>query len=322
VTHLSTLSRRLFATFAVLAPFAAASMAEAQTALRIGSAQLSIASLPVVVAMQQKLFEAEGIKAEIIDFEGGGPAVQALAGGGIDVCVCAGDHAIRLASRGLGGAVITALLDKHPYALMALKDAPASDLKSLKGKRLGITSPGSLTDNSIRYVIREAGLNPDTDFELIGAGTGGSMLAAVDSGAVAAGMFSTPDVQANLATGKYKIVYDFRELDYMALDLIAVGSWLKANDATAKATVRAMTKALTLIQQDPAVIEAAVKERFPKLPPDLVDPVARDAAEKGLSRDGRAKEDGFKLALNMLRTADPSVKPVSYKDVVALQYLP
>ncbi|MFZ0762636.1 MAG: hypothetical protein WAN01_01900, partial [Bradyrhizobium sp.] len=57
---------------------------QAATALRIGSAQQSIASIPVVVAIQQKLFEAEGIKAEIVDFDGGGPAVQALAGGGID----------------------------------------------------------------------------------------------------------------------------------------------------------------------------------------------------------------------------------------------
>src|ERR1700732_4594796 len=93
--------------------------ARAETTLRIASAQQSIASIPVVVAMQQKLFAAEGITAEIIDFEGGGPAVQALAGGGVDLCICAGDHAMRLASRGLGGTVLVALLDKHPYSLVA-----------------------------------------------------------------------------------------------------------------------------------------------------------------------------------------------------------
>src|SRR3984885_12912358 len=88
--------------------------ARAETALRIGSSQLSIASIPVVVAIQQKLFQAEGITAEIVDFDGGGPPAQALAGGGVDLCICAGDHAMRLASRGLGGAVLVALLDKHP----------------------------------------------------------------------------------------------------------------------------------------------------------------------------------------------------------------
>jgi NitT/TauT family transport system substrate-binding protein len=295
---------------------------QAATALKIGSAQVSIASVPVVVAIQQKLFEAEGISAEIVDFDGGGPAVQALAGGGIDLCICAGDHALRLVSRGLGGAVLVALLDKHPYSLLAPVGSAASDLKSLRGKAVGITSPGSLTDNTLRFMIRKIGLNPDTDYEIIAAGTGGSMRAAIERGSVAAGMFTTPDVQAYMATGKYKFVADFRDLDYMALDVIAVGSWLKANDATAHAVARAIVKAESLIQTDPKATEAAVHERFPALSPDLVTAVARDATERSFSHDGRAEEAGFKTALEMLRVADPTVKELSYKDVVALRYLP
>lgn len=296
--------------------------ANAATALHIASAQQSIASIPVVVAIQQKLFEAEGLTAEIVDFDGGGPAVQALAGGGVDLCICAGDHAMRLASRGLGGTVLVALLDKHPYSLLAPVASPAADLKSLRGKPVGITSPGSLTDNTLRYMIRKLGLDPDSDYQINAAGTGGSMKAALDTGSVAAGMFTTPDVQAYMATGKYKFVADFRDLDYMALDLIAVASWLKANDATAHAVARAIVKAEKLIQTDPKIVEAAVRDRFPALSPDLVVTVAKDAAEKSLSRDGRAQEAGFKTALDMLRVADPTVKDLAYKDVVALRYLP
>jgi NitT/TauT family transport system substrate-binding protein len=296
--------------------------AQAATVLRIGSAQVSIASIPVVVAIQQKLFEAEGINAEIVDFDGGGPAVQALAGGGIDLCICAGDHAMRLASRGLGGAVLVALLDKHPYSLLAPSGSSASDLASLRGKAVGITSPGSLTDNTLRFMIRKLGFNPDSDYEILAAGTGASMRAAIERGSVMAGMFTTPDVQAYMATGKYKFVADFRDLDYMALDLVAVGSWLKSNDATARAVARAVVKAEQLIQTDPKAAEAAVHERFPTLSADLVVSVARDAAARSLSHDGRAQEAGFKTALEMLRVADPSVKELSYSDVVALRYLP
>lgn len=307
---------------AVAALLLTAGNLQAGTALRIGSAQISIASIPVVVAIQQKLFEAEGISAEIVDFDGGGLAVQALAGGGVDLCICAGDHALRLASRGLGGAVLVALLDKHPYSLLAPIGSPATDLASLRGKAIGITSPGSLTDNTLRFVIQKLGLNPDSDYEIIAAGTGASMRAAIERGSVVAGMFTTPDVQVYMATGKYKFVADFRNLDYMALDLIAVGSWLKANDATAHAVARAIVRAEKLIQADPKAVEAAVHERFPTLSPELVVTVAHDAAEQSLSHDGRAQEAGFKTALEMLRIADPSVKELAYTDVVALRYLP
>jgi NitT/TauT family transport system substrate-binding protein len=301
---------------------ACAGAAQAETALRIASAQQSIASIPVVVAMQQKLFEAEGITAEIIDFEGGGPAVQALAGGGVDLCICAGDHAMRLASRGLGGSVLVALLDKHPYSLLAPIGSAATDLKSLRGKPIGITSPGSLTDNTIRFMIRKLGFSPDSDYEIIAAGTGASMRAALDTGSVAAGMFTTPDVQAYMATGKYKFVEDFRDQAYMAQDLVAVGSWLKAHDATAHAVARAVVKAEKIIQTDQKAVQAAVHERFPTLAPDLVVTVANDAAERSLSHDGRAQEAGFKATLEMLRVADPTVKDLAYRDVVALRYLP
>jgi NitT/TauT family transport system substrate-binding protein len=215
-----------------------------------------------------------------------------------------------------------ALLDKHPYSLLAPAGSPATYLASLRGKAVGITSPGSLTDNTLRFVIRKLGLNPDSDYEIIAAGTGASMRAAIERGSVAAGMFTTPDVQAYMATGKYKFVADFRDLDYMALDLIAVGSWLKANDTTAHAVARAVVKAEKLIQTEPKMVEAAVHERFPTLSPGLVVTVAHDAAERSLSHDGRAQEAGFKTALEMLRIADPSVKELSYADVVALRYLP
>jgi NitT/TauT family transport system substrate-binding protein len=50
--------------------------------------------------------------------------------------------------------------------------------------------------------------------------------------------------------------------------------------------------------------------------------VAKDAAARSLSHDGHAQEAGFKTALEMLRVADPTVKEVTYQDVVALRYLP
>src|ERR1700682_4654078 len=51
----------VFGAWSVIALCAGA--AQAATTLRIASAQQSIASIPVVVAIQQKLFEAEGIGA-------------------------------------------------------------------------------------------------------------------------------------------------------------------------------------------------------------------------------------------------------------------
>lgn len=297
--------------------------AQAATVVTMGAAQLSAGSLPIVVAEQKGLFAAEGISIKRLDFKGGGPAVQALASGSLDLCICAADHAVRLQQRGLGGTVLVALAEHHSYAVMALASSKDDSLASLKGKKIGITSAGSLTDNTLRYAIKQAGMDPDRDFQIIGIGLGGAMRAALQSDAVAAGLFTTPDIQANFAdAGKYKIIEDFRTMPYPALDLVAVDGWLKKNPDTAKAVARAVVKALKLIQSDKSVLRAAVVQMFPKFSPQLVDKVTDDVAAGYLSKDGKMTEASYELLTKVMQIADPSLHKAPYKDIVSLEYLP
>jgi len=315
--------RRLVETTALLATLALAAPAGAETVVKIASAQRSVGSLPIVVAQQRGLFAKYGVSIDIIDFNGGGPAVQALASGSTDACLCAADHAVRLASRGLGGAVLVALSETHGYALLEKGDGPYTGIASLKGQRVGITSPGALTDNTVRWAFKKIGINPDTDVELIAAGTGGSMRAAVDRGAVAAGMFTTPDTQSLLAMdGKYKVVEDFRQLKYPALDVVVIAAWLKANDAAAHGFAHAIVDAEKLIQTDPAALRAAIKEYFPTFTPELSEQIAREQTEMGTSKDGVVSKEGYDNLIGVLAIADPSVKPQPYETVVLTKYLP
>jgi NitT/TauT family transport system substrate-binding protein len=300
------------------------SAARAETVLTMGAAALSAGSLPIVVAEQKGLFEAEGIKIKKLDFKGGGPAVQALASGSLDLCICAADHALKLESRGLGGRVLIALADHHSYALMTpSSNSDVTNLLSLKNKKVGITSSGSLTDNTLRYAIKEAGLDPNRDFELIGIGGGGEMRAALQTGTIAAGMFTTPAIEVNLADkGKYKFVEDYRNMPYPAQDLVVTKIWLEKNPAAARAVARAVLKALELIQSDKAVLRAAVVQMFPKFSPQLVDTVTDDVAAGYLSKDGKMTEQSYELLVKVMQIADPTLHKAPYKDVVALQYLP
>ena len=289
----------------------------AQTLVRLASAQNSIGSLPIVLAMREGLFKAENLKVELVDFRGGAPAVQALASESVEGCICAADHAVRLRARGQGGLVLTALTENHGYGLTALASSPVTDLKSLKGKKIGITSAGSLTDNTIRYFLLEAGLNPDRDVEITGVGTGGPMRAALDTGAIAAGMLTTPDVQAALAEpGKYKLVQDYRTLQYPALGLLVIERWVRANEAAARGLARAIVKAEGLVRTDRAAVDRALAEMYPALAPGLRDVLAQEAP-KLLAADGKMAPEGYALMQKMLTVSDPGLSPVPYEQISA-----
>ena len=150
-------ARRFVVVAAVALGLALPTQAIAETVLKFGVASVNEGLLPLRVANDQGFLKAEGITAEFLDFRGGGPTVQAFAGGSVDFCICAADHVLRLANRGLDARIIVGLDEHHSYALLAKVDSPYTDIKSLKGKSIGITSPGSFTDNTVRWAIKQAG---------------------------------------------------------------------------------------------------------------------------------------------------------------------
>jgi NitT/TauT family transport system substrate-binding protein len=288
--------------------------ATAQTVLKFGVAAVNEGMLPIRVAMDQGFLKAEGITAEFIDFKGGGPTVQAFAGGSVDFCVCASDHVLRLANRGFDARIIIGLDEFHSYALLSKSDAPFTDIASMKGKRLGITSPGSFTDNTVRWAIKKAGLNAQRDFQIIGAGVGAAMRAAIETGQVDSGVVIVTEIPGYLRTGKFKVVVDWRPMRYAALVVIGRQRWADANPALARGLVRAVTKATQLVQTDPAAAQRGMKGLYPHFSDEQVKEVAATAQGR-LSKDGSVSEQAFNTMVEIVMESDASLKKFTQSEL-------
>jgi NitT/TauT family transport system substrate-binding protein len=288
--------------------------AAAQTKVIAGIAAFNEALLPVYTAKEKDYFAAAGIVVEMVDFKGGGPAVQALAGGSIDVCFCAADHVIRLRARKQPALVLVGLDTFHSYALVAKGNSPYTDLASLKGKTIGITSPGSLTDNTIRYSMKELGLNPERDFEITGAGGGATMQAAIDTDRIAAGMVILTDM-ANMfqKQGAYKIVQDYRALPYPSFAAISLESFVKNKPAVAKAFARAIARAMDDLQKDPELGKTVLAKMFPAFTPELLDQVSKSAVARA-PRGGMVSAESIENLNKIVLATDDTLKPVTLQE--------
>jgi sulfonate transport system substrate-binding protein len=305
---------KLAAAAALTMGLSLAAPAQAQTVLKFGVASVNEGLLPLRIAADQGYFKEAGITAEFLDFRGGGPTVQAFASGSVDFCICAADHVVRLANRGLDARIIVGLDEHHSYALLAKADAPYSDMKSLQGKKIGITSPGSLTDNTIRWSIKQTGLNAERDFQIVGAGGGAAMRAAIETGQVDAGMVVVTEIASYLQTGKFKIVIDYRPTRYAALVLIGRQRWADANPALAKALVAATIKGAQAIQNDPAITAKSVKALYPNFDDAHVAEIAKAAKER-LSKDGSVSDEAFNTMQEVVLLSDNTLKKVNKADV-------
>ena len=136
--------------------------------------------LPLTIAESLGYFKAEGLDVTIADFAGGSRALQAMVGGSADVVSGAFEHTISMQVKGqrlrafaLQGRAPQIVLGVNPKTLPNFKN-----VAELKGKKLGVTAPGSSTNVLANFVLGKAGLKPG-DVSIIGVGAGSGAVAAM-----------------------------------------------------------------------------------------------------------------------------------------------
>ena len=98
-------------------------------------------------ALRQKLFEKEGIKAELTIYRGGAEGYEAMAAGAADVILNSASSVAAGIKKGvMAKNVAGAALGYYGWHLVVKPDSPIKDARDLAGKKVGITSAGSGTD--------------------------------------------------------------------------------------------------------------------------------------------------------------------------------
>lgn len=272
--------------------------------------QALIYYLPLSVAYFQNYFKDEGLKVTIADFAGGSKALQAVVGGSADVVSGAFEHTINLQAKGQYYRAFV-LQGRAPMIVLGVSTKTMPDYKSpadLKGKKVGVTAPGSSTNMMASFYLAQHGLKP-TDVSYVGVGAGAGAITAIRTGQVDAISNLDPVISTLLKDDAIRIISDARTLkdsheifggDMPAACLYASQSFLDANPNTVQALANAIVRADKWIQ-------AATPDQIARLVPQsylLGDAALYKLALKGnheaLSPDGMVPEDGPQTALNAL----------------------
>ena len=301
----------------------AAPAAHAQQTLKIGSTP-SFIFLPVYAAEQLGYFKAEGITAQFVDFEGGAEVTTAMVGGSIDLGGTMAERPLILAEKGFGAKNLLALENRNPLFLVLRKDHPARTVKDLKGSKLGMTRAGSGTDLSLRALLKDAGLEPDTDVAIIGVGGVSSANAALKAGQVDGFMGGEPSGAVavhQLKIGRYfldpRMGQGPKFLQFMTFPTLQAGDkWIAANPQLAERLVRAMVKTLKRMREDPESGVAVGQKIFPTMDVTVIRSII--TIEKNTYHP--AITDEAMRTLNQFQKQTGAVKgDVAYDKVVATQ---
>jgi NitT/TauT family transport system substrate-binding protein len=287
-----------------------------QVTIAVGGKNL-LYYLPLTIAEQLKYFDEEGLEVNIVDFAGGSQALRAVVGGSADVVSGAFEHTVNMQSKGQSLRAFV-LQGRAPQIVLGISTKTMPNFKSvadLKGKKIGVTAPGSSTNVMANFVLAKAGLKP-TDVSIVGVGASSGAVAAMRSGQIDAISNLDPMITILARAGDIKIVSDTRDVAVAdavfggpmpAACLYAPVTFIEKNPNVIQALTNAIVRADKWIQKAGASdIIKTVPESY-LLGDRAVYIDAFLKAKGALSPDGMIPEAGSATALRALASADPGI---------------
>jgi NitT/TauT family transport system substrate-binding protein len=280
------MGRRLFGILFLalsLVPTAYAFAADAQPLRKVRMAFTSLSSVmcPPWIARELGIFHKYGLDVEVIATPTGVEGMNALIAGELQFLQISGGTT---ASAALGGAdvmVVGTTLDALVQSLMARPEIEKAE--QLKGKSVGITRFGTSIDVGARMALKHFGLVPEKDVAIVQVGGMESMVTALQTNRIQAGILSYPAITQALKLGHRTL-----------LDVASLGI---------PYAFTGMTTRGRLIKEDPDLVRRYMM-----------------AQTEAIARAKRDKNMALKVMGKYLRTTDPNALAESY-DIDVQKYM-
>lgn len=155
--------------------------------IRIAYPDNTICCLPLIAALQWKVFEANGLQAEIIQVRSQ-IAYPALSSGEVQYVAGVGPASVSATLRGMPSRAVWFATEELIYSLIARPEI--QNVKDLRNKKIGLTGIGGTSHVALRVALESVGENPKS---FVYTALGGSQqLPALEAGTVEAALLSPP----------------------------------------------------------------------------------------------------------------------------------
>lgn len=294
----------------------------------------SMAYLPFELADAAGFFEEEGIDVELLPHNPQGS--QALLSGEVDIASVSTPQLFNAIAEGRplkSVAVLTpnssndvvlttAAVERLEEEQGVTPDSPVEDrIAALQGLRITLPQEGSSSNASMRSMLREYGLDPDTDVELIPLGDATAHVTTAREDQSDGYWFSPPVTSVAIAEGFGVLWLAFYRGDVPLLDgidliqLAATDEYIDENPETIEAFIRAIWRAIDLLDNDPDQAATVLKDEwFPDLDQETYD-VAFDSMRQVFLDGLEPTEEDFERTKALIESQVERELPVTFEDI-------
>lgn len=208
------------------------------------------------------MFAAEGLDVAPVFIRGGPVVIAALLSGDADYAVMAGTTAVASISRGAEVMIVGGHTGQIDQVLLgATSIAKVGDLK---GKVVGVTGSGGITEFATVEALARSGLARDRDYKVLYAGPSPMRLKALEAGVIHAAPFSAIERAAMESKGLPVILEIGKIIPEFPFAVIVTNKQkVKSNPAEIVALLKAIRAAMNFIKTDKEKVIASAAKKDP-----------------------------------------------------------
>jgi NitT/TauT family transport system substrate-binding protein len=217
-------------------------------AINLSYSALVVSGAPFWIGHDLKLFEGEGLRSQLLYINAGPRAMAAILAGEVQVSLSGVNSIVSAFAQGgdplaLAGTVNT--INVSVYARPEIRSP-----EDLRGKRLGITRFGGLTDVAVVYALKRWNLQPGKDVAIIQIGDASSLIGALAGNSVQAAGLQAPFTIRAAQLG-YRELIDLSKsgLQYQNTVVLSTRSFVKRAPDTVRRFMRGYSTALAVFHR-------------------------------------------------------------------------
>jgi ABC-type nitrate/sulfonate/bicarbonate transport system substrate-binding protein len=229
--------------------------------IRIGYSGVTVSNAMLWVTDEGKLFQKNGIDPQILYLRTT-LGQTAMIAGEVDMCVYSGSLLSSARLQGADVVMVTSFLDKPLYRLVVRPEIRT--VADLKGKRLGITRFGTVTDSMTRLLIGKLGLDPDKDVAYVQIGDVPVLLASLTTGRTIDGAIIQPPYYLKAVASGMRVLVNMQEMDIpvQQTGLNTTDKFVSKNPDLVRRVVKSVIEGIHLMRTDPTVAKRAISKRM------------------------------------------------------------
>jgi len=286
--------------------------------IRVGYGSLSTSYAAIWVAGEARLFQKNGINAEVLYLESALVRTALIAG----EIAMGGMSGTTMAAPRLQGAdpiIIASFANSLQYRFVVRPDIRT--VADLKGKRVGVAGFGLGAHRGAQIILAKLGLNPDTDVTMLQIGGDPTRMSALLSGTIDATVFNPPLHHRAVEAGM-KVLANIEEMGFpvQGSALVTTDRFIKKNYDLVRRSVRSVIESIQLIKRNPELTKRAIR-KYMRFKDDRDTDEAYQIMRDIAPRKPYPTVEGMKAVLDELSPKLPAAKTAQPRDFMDTRFI-